>query len=75
MDYASFVARGKVSNITKNELTIKVSNRYVICKGHDLKQRCKVGQYVMVDGFLDNKNHYIIGLHVLTKTKDEYDTW
>lgn len=76
MDYASFAVKGKVINIFKDEITIKVSNRKVICKGYQLKERCKVNDHVMVDGFLDNRNHYIIGLYVLTPTKDTfYDTW
>jgi hypothetical protein len=64
MDYASFVIKGRVVWVKEFEICIQVSNREVICKGHQLKHKCKPRDHIMAHGFIDKRTNYIIEIVV-----------
>lgn len=67
MGYASFVVKGIAQDVRMNYIYVKVNNRTIKLYGQDLYNKCRAGDYIVCDGFIDSDKNYIKNLEV-TKT-------
>lgn len=67
MDYAQFVAKGRIVKTHEFYIDIEVNEtRTVRLTGYNLKQY-KVGHYAYCDGFLDRDKAYIINIRTFQR--------
>lgn len=67
MDYAQFVAKGRIVKVNEFYIDIDVNEtRTVRLTGYHLTQH-KVGHYAYCDGFLDRDKAYIINIRTFEK--------
>ena len=76
MDYASFVAKGRIVKVNDLYIDIEVNEtRTVRLTGYNLKQY-KVGHYAYCDGFLDRDKAFIINIQTTNKKiKGDYEKY
>lgn len=67
MDYAQFVAKGRIVNVFDTKIILQINeSRVVTLQGYHLKQY-KIGHYAYADGFLEGDKAYIINIKTFKK--------
>lgn len=67
MDYAQFVAKGRIVNVFDTKIILQINeSRVITLNGYHLKQY-KIGHYAFADGFLEGDKAYILNIKTFTK--------
>jgi hypothetical protein len=76
MDYANFIAKGRIVSVTETSMTLYINeSRTVKLTGYKLKQY-KVGHYAYADGFLEGDKAYILYIKTFERElKGQYEKY
>lgn len=76
MDYAGFVAKGRIVNVFDTKIILQIEGtRTVTLQGYNLKQY-KIGHYAYADGFLEGDKAYILYIKTFNRElKGQYEKY